>query len=204
MSQPERQLPPVNIRALLRDVIDSQLYSLLLPGVYSGDPHPGNILCMPDGRLGLIDFGQVGRLSVDQRCRLAHLWLALHERQDRPNQVAAAYANIGMKTQSMKPDTLYKHAEFYYNQDTPEMLAGTNVFKYLQDMDAEDPLTHIPPELVLAGRAILIVKSFGLTFNLRPSIAEAAVPYARQLFKQYPKEAAATEPDWHRFDAVKA
>ena len=27
---------------------------------FNGDPHPGNILLLNDGKLGLIDFGQVG------------------------------------------------------------------------------------------------------------------------------------------------
>ncbi len=26
---------------------------------FNGDPHPGNILLCPDGRVGLIDYGQV-------------------------------------------------------------------------------------------------------------------------------------------------
>lgn len=34
-------------------------HEILVDGIFNGDPHPGNILLMPDGRLGLIDFGQV-------------------------------------------------------------------------------------------------------------------------------------------------
>lgn len=34
-------------------------YELLMCGCFNGDPHPGNILMLPDGRLGLIDYGQV-------------------------------------------------------------------------------------------------------------------------------------------------
>ncbi len=32
-------------------------------GFYHADPHPGNILVMPGGAIGLIDFGLVGRIS---------------------------------------------------------------------------------------------------------------------------------------------
>ena len=35
---------------------------MLLDGVYNADPHPGNIIVLADGRLGLIDYGMVGRL----------------------------------------------------------------------------------------------------------------------------------------------
>lgn len=36
-------------------------------GFYHADPHPGNILIMPDGRLGIMDCGMVGR--IDERLR---------------------------------------------------------------------------------------------------------------------------------------
>jgi predicted unusual protein kinase regulating ubiquinone biosynthesis (AarF/ABC1/UbiB family) len=36
---------------------------LLLAGEVHADPHPGNFLVMPDGRLGVLDFGSVKRFS---------------------------------------------------------------------------------------------------------------------------------------------
>ena len=33
-----------------------------LAGILHGDPHPGNYLVLPDGRLGIVDFGLVSRL----------------------------------------------------------------------------------------------------------------------------------------------
>jgi Ser/Thr protein kinase RdoA (MazF antagonist) len=33
-------------------------HQVLVEGVFNGDPHPGNFLVLPDGRIGLIDFGQ--------------------------------------------------------------------------------------------------------------------------------------------------
>lgn len=50
--------------------------TLMLPGLFfsgcfNGDPHPGNILLLKDGRLGLIDYGQVKRIDAHQRCGTA-------------------------------------------------------------------------------------------------------------------------------------
>ncbi|MCP4464447.1 MAG: AarF/ABC1/UbiB kinase family protein, partial [Planctomycetaceae bacterium] len=36
-------------------------------GLYHADPHPGNIMIMPDGRIGLLDYGMVGRISEQLR-----------------------------------------------------------------------------------------------------------------------------------------
>ncbi|MFZ5721328.1 MAG: AarF/UbiB family protein [Pseudomonadota bacterium] len=35
--------------------------------MFHADPHPGNVLVTPDGRLALLDFGSVGRLSAKRR-----------------------------------------------------------------------------------------------------------------------------------------
>ena len=36
-------------------------------GLYHADPHPGNIMIMPDGRIGLLDYGMVGRINEQLR-----------------------------------------------------------------------------------------------------------------------------------------
>lgn len=55
-------------------------------GVYHADPHRGNILLTPDGRLCLLDFGLLGRLDDDTRRALGLLLLALA--QNRADDVA--------------------------------------------------------------------------------------------------------------------
>ena len=64
-------------RALLRtllltdapaEVCSSLLLSATTKGhCNAGDCHPGNVLLLPDGRLGLIDYGQVKAMSTEQR-----------------------------------------------------------------------------------------------------------------------------------------
>ena len=34
-------------------------------GFFHGDPHPANVLVLDDGRIGLVDFGLVGKLTDD-------------------------------------------------------------------------------------------------------------------------------------------
>ena len=47
---------------------------VLIDGCFNADPHPGNILCA-DGKLALIDYGQVKRLTTKQRLDLAKAFL---------------------------------------------------------------------------------------------------------------------------------
>jgi predicted unusual protein kinase regulating ubiquinone biosynthesis (AarF/ABC1/UbiB family) len=46
-------------------------------GVFNGDPHAGNILLLPDGRLGLIDYGQVKYLTENERLHLCKVMLCM-------------------------------------------------------------------------------------------------------------------------------
>ncbi len=55
-----------------RDPVIRQLTSLYFKmifedGLFHADPHPGNLLIMPDGRLGVLDFGKCGRIRDDVR-----------------------------------------------------------------------------------------------------------------------------------------
>ncbi|KAK1367586.1 hypothetical protein POM88_033678 [Heracleum sosnowskyi] len=43
--------------------VSSALRQLLEFGLFHGDPHPGNIFAMRDGRITYVDFGNVAQLS---------------------------------------------------------------------------------------------------------------------------------------------
>ncbi|MBE0416399.1 MAG: AarF/ABC1/UbiB kinase family protein [Coriobacteriia bacterium] len=48
-------------------------------GFFHADPHPGNYLALPDGRVGFTDFGRVGSISEESRERFVDLvWGAVN------------------------------------------------------------------------------------------------------------------------------
>ena len=54
-----------------RQLLDAYLHQLFVAGVFHGDPHPGNLFLMPDGRLCFHDFGLIGYLDPAARRSLA-------------------------------------------------------------------------------------------------------------------------------------
>jgi ubiquinone biosynthesis protein len=62
--------------ALLR----SSLRQMLVDGRFHADPHPGNVLVLSDGRLGLIDFGATGRLDPLQQASMRDMLVAVQQR----------------------------------------------------------------------------------------------------------------------------
>src|SRR5262249_23263469 len=59
--------------ALARELLGYLLNQILITGIFHADPHPGNVLVLPSGQLGLIDFGSVGRLDITQQAALRRL-----------------------------------------------------------------------------------------------------------------------------------
>jgi ubiquinone biosynthesis protein len=60
-------------RELASKLLDAYIHQLFVAGVFHGDPHPGNLFVMEDGRLCFHDFGTVGYLDPADRRSLALL-----------------------------------------------------------------------------------------------------------------------------------
>lgn len=63
----ELNLSPDEMRDIARRGASLYLKMIFVNGYYHADPHPGNILVLPDGSLTLLDFGMMGRLSARMR-----------------------------------------------------------------------------------------------------------------------------------------
>ena len=64
-------------RQIAGALLDAYLYQLFVAGVFHGDPHPGNLFDMPDGRLCFHDFGLIGYLDPGARAALAQMFEAV-------------------------------------------------------------------------------------------------------------------------------
>jgi ubiquinone biosynthesis protein len=96
---------------LAEELLRSTLDQVLRVGLFHADPHPGNIFAFRDGRLGLIDFGAVGRLDPIQQAAVVDILAALMRRDvsllrdgiervaevhnaDRPEELERALARL--------------------------------------------------------------------------------------------------------------
>jgi len=70
----------IDCHELARRILRSQLHQCLEHGFFQADPHPANVLVLPDGRLGYVDFGIVGEL--EERARRDVVDMVLFELMD--------------------------------------------------------------------------------------------------------------------------
>jgi ubiquinone biosynthesis protein len=52
---------------LARNVWQTFLLQTFVGGVFHGDPHPGNLIVLPENTIGMIDIGLLGRLNEEQK-----------------------------------------------------------------------------------------------------------------------------------------
>lgn len=83
-------------QVLARELFRAYVQQITGHGVYHADPHRGNILVTADGRLGLLDFGLLGRIDDDTRRALGLLLLALA--QNRADDVADVILGLSLTT----------------------------------------------------------------------------------------------------------
>ncbi|KAJ3083974.1 hypothetical protein HK100_009366, partial [Physocladia obscura] len=68
---------PLNSARIMDTLLKVHGHQVLIDGFLNGDPHPGNFLLLNDGRIGLLDMGQIKVLDYQQRLFIARLYKAL-------------------------------------------------------------------------------------------------------------------------------
>lgn len=173
---------PVDLGDVFETLMQIQGQGVLRDGCFNADPHPGNILLLEDGKtLGLIDFGQLVRISPQFRVKLAKLILALSSRS--PSEVADAERGIGVMRKHYKEEVQYRICSFWLDRDTDEIMQGMNMFDLLAWGEWEDRVVSQPEGYHMACRCSLVLRSMALYFGVRLSTCDYWRPYAEEVLK---------------------
>jgi ubiquinone biosynthesis protein len=81
--------------ALAERIVDMFGDQVLGHGFFHGDPHPGNLLVLPDGRVGLLDFGQT--LELPETVRRGFALLSHSSATRDPQGMVRAIGLVGIR-----------------------------------------------------------------------------------------------------------
>lgn len=166
---------------LARTLLEFMLRQVLFDGVFHADPHPGNILLLADGRLGLLDFGSVGRLDGALRQAFQRFLLAV----DHADPLAATDALLEIV---YRPDALDEQrleralGQFMARHLSAGARPGAAMFADLFRIVTEHGMS-IPPEVAAVFRALgtlegtigQLAPDFDLVAEARQFAGQAAV-----------------------------
>ena len=176
---------PADVRAALaRSLLDCLLRQVMLEGTFHADPHPGNVLLLADGRLGLLDFGSVGRIDAGLRTALQRLLLAL-DRGD-PAGLADALLEVVERPGELDEPRLERMlGRFLARHTGPGITPDVTMFTDLFRIVSEHGLA-VPPEIAAVFRALATME--GTLTQLAPGfdiVAEARRFAGEQLTAQF-------------------
>ena len=146
---------------LLRFAIQTVLEHTLIYGVFHGDLHAGNVLLDDTGRLSLVDFGMVGRLTAEQRVALGQFLVGFAHMDIRVQ--LEAMVDFGAIPPSMDLDALEAEIEREVRpHDIPEdadVVELANRIRQPIRVVARHGV-HLPKELVLFFKKLLYLNGF--------------------------------------------
>ncbi|WP_422935121.1 ABC1 kinase family protein [Sinomonas sp. P47F7] len=176
----------IDRRALASRSAQSVAKMVFEDGFFHADPHAGNLFIEPDasisgGRIGLIDFGMVGRIGRELRDTLAELLIALSRRDSR----AAARAVADMSAGRGRADLVRLGADLALvtrlYQDRP--LAEVPIGAVVRELTAavRRNRLQLPRELALLLRMLVMAEGMGATLDPGFQFAAVIGPYAEAL-----------------------
>jgi aarF domain-containing kinase len=122
---------------------------LFVDGLFNADPHGGNFLLLPDGRIGLIDYGATKRLTENERITACVMFVAL-QRKDKEKLWQMGKMS-GYKSKHMDPDVYYKLVQFGNDSWGKEVTGGKNVQQFMDDLKSKDPFYETPDNFILSS-----------------------------------------------------
>lgn len=154
-------------------------------GLFHGDLHSGNLFIMPDGRLGLIDFGVVGRLSERAQRGVAAMFVSLA--QEDYDQLALEYVDLAPFSEQTNIEDFARDLRSLIAPYFGLTMKNVNQGKILMDSSAiaAKHKVRLPPDLILFFKSVVTIEGMGHQiiedFDLLPYVTE----FAKDLIQVY-------------------
>jgi len=171
---------------------------IFVDGLFHADPHPGNLIILPDEAVGLIDFGMVGRLTPMMKYHFGSIVIAL--RRNNTEGLIKAIEGIGIIPEDTDMDALRSDLdelrEKYYDIPLSRVSLGESVNDLLSV--AYEHQIRVPSDLTLLGKTLLTLEGVVTALDPTFSIVQIAEPFGRKLFADrfHPRHVA--DNVWHQ------
>jgi ubiquinone biosynthesis protein len=150
-------------------------------GFYHADPHPGNIVIMQDGSVGLLDFGMVGRISERLREDIEAMLVAIVN-QDVLT-LTALIKRVGNCPIELDQSAFANEVADFVGQYSTQVLSYFDMSGALKDFISLVRRYQItlPAEASLLIKVLVTLEGTGRLLNPNFSLMEVMKPFQRRL-----------------------
>ncbi|OIQ66643.1 putative protein kinase UbiB [mine drainage metagenome] len=157
---------------------DLVLKMILVHGYFHADPHPGNVIYLPGNRIGMIDFGMVGRLTDYRRQQLVNLLDALaHKDEDAMLQVLMAWTGDGEVDEAKLGYDVSELMFGYDNLQLKDVKIGAMLTE-IAGLIRENSLV-LPADLTLLFKALITLEGLGQQLDPEFHLVDHLTPFVR-------------------------
>ncbi|HTJ78903.1 MAG TPA: AarF/UbiB family protein [Rariglobus sp.] len=175
------RLAPAEAKRIAANGATSLIHQVLIAGFFHADPHAGNVLVTPDGRLCFLDWGMAGNLTRRLRLGLADLFLAAVDQDaERIVQIAAELGSPGGRAdlRAMERDvTLALREDF--NRAINRIQLGRAMLKLLFIFGQNG--INITRDYSLMAKAVLSIEEVARTLDPEFDLRNVARPVLKEL-----------------------
>jgi ubiquinone biosynthesis protein len=153
-------------------------------GFFHGDPHPANIMVLGTDRIGLVDFGQIGKLTDDDMAKLTRLFIdAANENVDN---LPKRLADLGVRYPKEREEEFRSQLRELYYKYYGATLAEIDPVQIIREGFQLIHSMHLrlPTRFVLLDKAIATLGSVGIELYEDFNVFEVAKPFARNLLRE--------------------
>lgn len=171
-------------KELAGELFRAYLQQILIDGFFHADPHPGNVFVTSDGRIALLDLGQVGYIAPRLQAHLTQLVFAISE--GRSDDVVTYALRVSEKTPAFdEPGFARAVADLVATQKdrTIEQVEVGKIVLALLVVSGRCGLV-VAPELAMLGKALLNLDQVGYMLDPKFSPNDAIRESAAEIMQR--------------------
>jgi ubiquinone biosynthesis protein len=150
-------------------------------GFFHGDPHPANIMVLAHDRIGLVDLGQVGKLSDDDMTKLTRLFIAAAD--ENIELLPKRLQELGVRYPPEMEERFVAELRELYGKYYGASLAEIDPIQVIREAFQliYSLNLRLPTRFVVLDKAIATLGAVGVDLYPDFNVFEVAKPYARGL-----------------------
>jgi len=167
----------IDVDEFIRVGVISGLRQLLEFGLFHGDPHPGNVFAMQDGRIAYVDFGNVAELS--NRNKQVLVDAVVHAVNEDYRGMAGDFVSLGFLAPGTDVGPIVPALDAIWSDCRGQSLATFNfrtVTGKFNKLVYRYPI-RIPERYALVIRSLLTQEGICMTLQPEFKFLEVAFPY---------------------------